>query len=587
MSATNIPVTVQRMEVAEENVDLSNFRRLDAASTSIRAPQFSSIFGAAAFRALPFAKERETETINSQSNAATGSAVTPSTAPKVDATPSDIDVTARNDELFSLLDALTTLGLDDPEDPGEEDVRAVEPSDAVSTRIASPSAGQVNTNDTEDSDYLLAILLAEEERQLIIDAEVARYWQTAPEPVDYSLTFDDLVSRGYIHEDVLARIEDLDLNLERALASQPSESSESSTPRPRILDDLYPSDPTKNDDLVLTRDDIDAITAPILDPHLDPRPGQSSSSKGKCRQSEDPIIDFEPSVPYAFDVDLPPAIFSAHDLPPTPTDASNKKGKRRAIYSLEDLQQAPSHPLTVLQVETPSPPVPNLRSCGICWEECLDVNQFVQNSWSSSHKDARFGLELTCSGGHYYCVTCIREYIQGQLETPVTGKGGATAAAMKCPECPRSDTDMGWAIGDDVAERVLDQELIDGWHMRKILASISEFYCPNPTCSIPIEAPELDDVTMAECPMCHVAMCFQCRSSWHSGLTCEEFKSAKDTSPENRMVYELAKANKWRRCPSCKMIVERSQDAELSTVIGVVQSGKAVAWQTVAIGRMM
>ncbi len=42
-------------------------------------------------------------------------------------------------------------------------------------------------------------------RQLIIDAEVARYWQDDASP-DFSLTLDELVDMGLIGDEVLIRI---------------------------------------------------------------------------------------------------------------------------------------------------------------------------------------------------------------------------------------------------------------------------------------------------------------------------------------------------------------------------------------------
>ncbi|KAG8882218.1 hypothetical protein FRB97_008559 [Tulasnella sp. 331] len=349
-------------------------------------------------------------------------------------------------------------------------------------RTSSP-VGQVDIKVTSSGgpDSGQAIEAAEEGIQHIMSAEVAHYLQTAPGLVDYSITFEALVSRGYIDESILVRIEELILNLERMSVSQTSASSSPNMAPPFVPARPDSSDSTKSNGPMLKEEVIHVIYSriPIIDPYPNAHRGKASTSKGKQRRSKEPALDDEarppvdtPSVPCVPDGDSLRTIHSSPDLPLTPVVVSNKKGKRRAIYS--DLQQAPSDPPRVPHLEPPSAPVSNLRLCGICWEECRDVSEFVQKAPSSSSNHyARFGLEMACSGGHYYCLTCIRKYIGGQLEAPMVSKGD-TAAAIKCPECPRSDKDTRWMIGDDVAERVLGRDLIEGWHMRKLRASISE-----------------------------------------------------------------------------------------------------------------
>nr|GFB09425.1 zinc finger, C6HC-type [Tanacetum cinerariifolium] len=70
-----------------------------------------------------------------------------------------------------------------------------------------------------------------------------------------------------------------------------------------------------------------------------------------------------------------------------------------------------------------------------------------------------------------------------------------------------------------------------------------------------------EDVTSSECPHCNRLFCAQCKVMWHSGMDCSEFQSLKENErdPNDIMLMDLAKNKKWRRCPSCKYYVERTE----------------------------
>ncbi|KAG8887440.1 hypothetical protein FRB98_009584 [Tulasnella sp. 332] len=162
-----------------------------------------------------------------------------------------------------------------------------------------------------------------------------------------------------------------------------------------------------------------------------------------------------------------------------------------------------------------SPPglgyAPKLSTCGICGDEFRLVTDPVNQSItaSGSSQDATpYGVSMDCPSAHRYCLSCMTSYVRTKLEAPI-----GAAFPIRCPECPRA---VAWEMGDELATNVLGRDLLDVWHFQKLVASVSSFYCPNTTCSAPI-ALDVDDpnMTQAECPSCHISMCFQCRTPWH------------------------------------------------------------------------
>ncbi|KAG8964414.1 hypothetical protein FRC03_001815 [Tulasnella sp. 419] len=190
--------------------------------------------------------------------------------------------------------------------------------------------------------------------------------------------------------------------------------------------------------------------------------------------------------------------------------------------------------------------------CGICMDpfkpmECPNGEPWPKSD-SVDHADLRPGLILPCPGRHRYCMVCISTYIEVELKK---GSDGKTVFPMRCPECPPRT----WSIPELVAERVLTAEVLEAWHFQKLLDSIVKIYCPYPDCSALVEVPHSEDLHEATCPACQRVVCAKCRVPWHNGFSCEDYYRRNNA---DRLTYELARRAGWRRCPRCKMIVERS-----------------------------
>ena len=170
---------------------------------------------------------------------------------------------------------------------------------------------------------------------------------------------------------------------------------------------------------------------------------------------------------------------------------------------------------------------PNVHICGICLEPVTKtVNPLLTARTPTSSSRLMFGVGLPCPGGHVYCLDCVISYIRSQLEE---GGSHQTVFPIRCPECPPQD----YCIDDAFASRVLEGDLLDLWHFRRLLESLpkvcrhlkllntsdtGQFYCPNSRCSALLELNEGDTEPQAICPHCHTLMCKPCQSVWHSGM---------------------------------------------------------------------
>ncbi|KAG8902805.1 hypothetical protein FRB99_004104 [Tulasnella sp. 403] len=229
------------------------------------------------------------------------------------------------------------------------------------------------------------------------------------------------------------------------------------------------------------------------------------------------------------------------------TPEQRRASKRPArLSSLEDL--APIAPLSYASPSAKS----SKYVCGICQEAFLwTINPIAASlTPSSSTRAALYGLSLPCPASHQYCLDCMTNYIRVKLEA-ADGDGGGVFP-IRCPECP---IEVEWEMDTDTATKVLGQDLLDVWHFQKLLASVAKFYCPNPTCSCPIEATDDLTITLTQCPACQVDMCYKCKTLWHPGVSCRDNMNPPS---EEQLLRRLANENHWRRCPKCKILVERT-----------------------------
>ncbi|KAE8700740.1 P-loop containing nucleoside triphosphate hydrolases superfamily protein [Hibiscus syriacus] len=112
----------------------------------------------------------------------------------------------------------------------------------------------------------------------------------------------------------------------------------------------------------------------------------------------------------------------------------------------------------------------------------------------------------------------------------------------------------------------LPKEAIDRWEdllCEELLCATGErLYCPFKDCSaLLLNDNQGEAMAETECPNCHRLFCVQCNVPWHPGISCEEYQtlSEDERGRDDLMVRNLAKEKKWRNCPSCRFMVERTE----------------------------
>lgn len=135
---------------------------------------------------------------------------------------------------------------------------------------------------------------------------------------------------------------------------------------------------------------------------------------------------------------------------------------------------------------------------------------------------------------HIYCVNCIRSLFND-------GMRDESAAPVKC--CGNNIDVEAPGIS-----RFVTEEVKTGYVMRVVeVATANRIYCANRLC-LAFIPPLQTDATSAECLRCHESTCVGCKALKYEG------ECAVDETLTQ--VEELAKVEKWQRCPKCKHIIE-------------------------------
>ena len=185
------------------------------------------------------------------------------------------------------------------------------------------------------------------------------------------------------------------------------------------------------------------------------------------------------------------------------------------------------------------------KTCGICFDE---FNLHPLNTVSSSKTAQTAGLYLSC--GHGYCRECIAEHTRVVINSPM---------AVFPPTCPQIECDN--IVQLELVRSSLSEKDRERWSQRMTETRIkNKIYCPNRKCSALHDGDRLkmDRLGSCICSSCGLKFCKTCLVKFHQGLTCSQYKALPEDERdlEDLQAIKLAESNKWRRCPSCRAIVE-------------------------------
>ncbi|CAH2047711.1 unnamed protein product [Thlaspi arvense] len=153
---------------------------------------------------------------------------------------------------------------------------------------------------------------------------------------------------------------------------------------------------------------------------------------------------------------------------------------------------------------------------------------------------------------HSYCNDCVSKYVAAKLQDNLL--------SIDCPV-----TGCYGRLEPDQCRLILPREVFDRWGdalCEAVMMRSNRFYCPYKDCSALVFF-ECEDEKMkeSECPHCNRMVCVRCGTKWHPEITCEEFQMLGENERERDdiLLKKMAENHKWRRCPSCKFYIEKSQ----------------------------
>ncbi|XP_034601306.1 E3 ubiquitin-protein ligase RSL1 [Setaria viridis] len=163
--------------------------------------------------------------------------------------------------------------------------------------------------------------------------------------------------------------------------------------------------------------------------------------------------------------------------------------------------------------------------------------------------------------GHAFCRACLSGHVRAKVEA-----GTGTGAVVRCP-----DPSCAGAVDPELCRAARPPDVFERWCAalcESLFPAARRTYCPFPDCSEMMVADGDGDggggaegcVTQSECQVCRRLFCARCRvAPWHAGVACDEYQwlAMGDGGREDMMLYEMAGAMSWKRCPKCQFFVDK------------------------------
>jgi hypothetical protein len=179
-------------------------------------------------------------------------------------------------------------------------------------------------------------------------------------------------------------------------------------------------------------------------------------------------------------------------------------------------------------------------------------------------------VQLDC--GHIYCTECIRHYLKSACDTKVFPL-----------VCMGNEAQCKVAIPIPAIQRFLPPQRFDNLVNVAFSTYIDlhpkDFrYCTTPDC---IQIYRCNAGEAQKCPSCFAAVCSSCHEEAHEGMTCAERALHKNPTEQERLNELWASENGVKKCPSCKVWIEKTYGCNHMTCI----CGAHICWKCMGIFR--
>lgn len=200
---------------------------------------------------------------------------------------------------------------------------------------------------------------------------------------------------------------------------------------------------------------------------------------------------------------------------------------------------------------TPSCKVAGSQSSRFCKSK-TSVKRFYCKICLSEYSVKKGKMLESCAC--IFCKECIQQYVSHSINN-------GSVLGMSCPDalCPKN----GQLLKDEISLLVGDQmfqKYITLVKKKEVAVDKSKAFCPMAGCDgVCNGVPGAAQSTV--CKECGYTFCFDCKESWHMGMTCEEYRATiSDLASGVRFVdilKENGEAGDIKECPLCQVLIMR------------------------------
>ena len=181
------------------------------------------------------------------------------------------------------------------------------------------------------------------------------------------------------------------------------------------------------------------------------------------------------------------------------------------------------------------------KTCCVCYED------LPPNLFSPCSDD--------CAGN--VCETCVTRQVIEQVN--------AGTSIIHCASCSVNKPNERRSEKSELSLDYL--RVVLGEHHRDVLAQLTEimtlrsldsenYNCPYPECGalMHIEPTSGKQFNIIRCITCGKKSCYECKSSWHEGYSCDQWKHREtDEARNTKLAEEYLRQNGSKLCPGCRM----------------------------------
>uniref|UniRef100_A0A383VK43 RBR-type E3 ubiquitin transferase n=1 Tax=Tetradesmus obliquus TaxID=3088 RepID=A0A383VK43_TETOB len=190
-------------------------------------------------------------------------------------------------------------------------------------------------------------------------------------------------------------------------------------------------------------------------------------------------------------------------------------------------------------------------SCGICLDDVSSSSMY----------------RLGCR--HSFCRACLAAYLKARLQD------NQLPAACPSAGC-RRPVSQAEAAALLAGTPRLRNKFLQATKEASAIARGTAIYCPRSSCSELVKVTRLtpaaarglsaaqaaakqQQLARVQCSHCSHECCTSCRCAWHAGLSCASYQAlpASEKGEADLALFQLGSSQHWRRCPTCRAMVER------------------------------